>query len=162
MAGITFKAELSDQQARDRLASLAERMENMFAFYKRVGEYMVEEAIPRNFASESGPDGTPWARLSPVTLARRQRSGSTATTILQNTNRLRNSISARPSENQLLIGSSVDQAAVMQFGAAQGAFGSMSNGSPIPWGTIPARPYLGFSGEDGQEVIRIAEDWLEA
>jgi rhamnose transport system permease protein len=37
--------------------------------------------------------------------------------------------------------------AVMQFGAAQGAFGTTARGAPIPWGSIPARPFLGRSEE---------------
>jgi phage gpG-like protein len=58
-------------------------------------------------------------------------------------------------------GSNLIYSAVMQFGAAQGAFGSMSNGSPIPWGNIPARPFIGVSAEDQSNIIATLEDWLE-
>jgi len=51
-------------------------------------------------------------------------------------------------------------AAVHQFGAAQGAFGNTSRGSPIPWGDIPARPYLGLSDDDRQEIETFVADRL--
>ena len=34
-------------------------------------------------------------------------------------------------------------------------------GAPIPWGNIPARPYLGLSADDETEVVRILRDYLE-
>ncbi|WP_283177500.1 phage virion morphogenesis protein [Gemmobacter sp. 24YEA27] len=175
MAGITFRAELDDAQARARLAELASRMENLAGFYKNVGEYMTDEAIPRNFASETGPDGTPWASLRPLTLERRKKAGITATTILRATSRMAAGINYQASDTQLLIGSPAPQAAVMHFGAPQGSFGAkMGRTKPsakraksqdffmhMPWGDIPARPFLGFSAADEAEVIRIAEVWLE-
>ena len=74
------------------------------------------------------------------------------------------------------IGSLIDnaanegQAAVMQFGAEQGEFGAFigkdSKGRDhlhhIPWGDIPARPFLGFSEEDRTSFIAQIEDWLES
>lgn len=162
MAGITFKAELSDQAARERLDQLVDRMENVAGFYKGVGEYMTDEAIPRNFASETAPDGKPWASLRPVTIARREKAGRTPITILRASGGMAAGINSRVTDEGLLVGSPAPQAAVMQFGAGRGSLGATSRGSPIPWGDIPARPFLGFSAEDEREVIRIAEDWLES
>lgn len=176
MAGITFHAELDDDQARARLAALAARMENMAGFYKNVGEYMTEEAIPRNFASESAPDGTPWASLSQITRDRRKKAGISTSTILRATGRMAAGINYQATDDQLLVGSPAPQAAVMHFGAAQGQFGAkMGRTKPsekrgksqdyfmhLPWGDIPARPFLGFSVADEQEVIHIAEAWLES
>ena len=39
-----------------------------------------------------------------------------------------------------------------QFGAEKGAFGATSRGTPIPWGDIPARPFLGLSADDRDGV----------
>lgn len=78
-----------------------------------------------------------WAGLSPVTLARRK-AGKT----LYQSGHLRRSISTTVNNNEVLIGTNVVYAATHQFGAKQGQYGKSSRGGPIPWGTIPARPFL--------------------
>lgn len=161
MAGITWTAELETELAARQLADLVERMDRPVGFYKGLGEYMTEVAIPRNFASESAPDGTPWARLSPITIARREAAGHTPIQILRASGGMAAGINYEASDRNVRIGSPAIQAAVMQFGAAQGAFGRTKRSGPIPWGRIPARPFLGLSSEDGTEIIRIAEDWLQ-
>ncbi len=50
------------------------------------------------------------------------------------------------------IGSPSIYAGTHQFGAAKGAFGSTSKGAPIPWGDIPARPFLGLSDADEADI----------
>lgn len=49
-----------------------------------------------------------------------------------------------------------------QFGAAKGSFGNTKRGSPIPWGDIPAREFLGLSDEDRHEVSGIVTDYFLA
>lgn len=160
MSGLTLTVELDDAALGQRLADLVERLDRPIGFYKGVGEYLTKIAIPRNFSSESAPDGTPWAVLSPVTVARREAKGQTPITILRATGRMSAGISYDATNDHVLIGSPAPQAAVMQFGAAKGAFGANANGNPIPWGNIPARPFLGLSAEDEAEIIHIASDWL--
>jgi phage gpG-like protein len=58
------------------------------------------------------------------------------------------------------VGSPMIHAATMQFGAAQGAFGRTSRGGPIPWGNIPARPFLGLSQTDRAGVLEIIAEYL--
>ena len=57
-------------------------------------------------------------------------------------------------------GTNRKQAAVMQFGAQKGAFGLSDNGSSIPWGDIPARPFIGVGQEDIDTIVELAEDHL--
>jgi hypothetical protein len=45
--------------------------------------------------------------------------------------------------------------------ASKGAFGFNSKGRPIPWGDIPARPFIGFSSEDELMIARMLDDWLQ-
>jgi len=165
MPGIVFKVEFDSEDTGRRLEELVARMDEPIGFYKAVGEYLKSEAIPRNFANESAPDGTPWAKLSPVTVARREAAGHTPIEILRSNSgsvqNLFSSIIYQMTEDSLLVGSPMKQAAVMQFGAAQGAFGRTKRGGPIPWGGIPSRPYLGLSDEDQREIINIAVDWLD-
>lgn len=114
----------------------------------------------RIHASATSPDGRPWAPLSPVTIARRAKAGKNTDTILQVTRHLAGNIVAQVDAAGLRVGSPVEYAGVMQFGAAQGAFGRTSRGGPIPWGTIPARPFLGISETDETEIVAIARAWL--
>jgi len=162
MAGISFTVELQQEEAQRALSDLVARMERPIGFYKNVRAYLTEVAIPRNFASQAAPDGTPWASLSAVTLARREKAGQASTSILIATGTMKASITSEATDRYVRVGTPVIQAAVMQFGAAQGAFGRTSRGGRIPWGAIPARPYLGLSPADETEILAIAADWLAA
>jgi phage gpG-like protein len=62
--------------------------------------------------------------------------------------------------NTLLVGSTMIYSAVQQFGQKQGESGSTKRGSPIPWGDIPARPFLGISDQDRIDIIDTISDYL--
>lgn len=79
-----------------------------------------------------------WAGLSPVTLARRAHGGGA---ILQDTGELRRSITASHTDDTATVGSNLKYAPTHQFGAKMGQYGHTSK-SPIPWGDIPARPFI--------------------
>lgn len=79
----------------------------------------------------------------------------------------------------LVIGSSMEYARVQQEGAKQGEFGRViatnlsrwrkfdekdfrrysgtKKGHPVPWGDIPARPFLGISNEDREAILDVIE-----
>lgn len=174
MAGITFTVELDEAAVAAKLAEIVDRMERPIGFYKGVGEYLTEVAIPRNFATETSPDGVSWASLRPLTVARREAKGQTPIQILRASGAMAASINYAAGDDHVRIGSPAIQAAVMQFGAAQGSFGAVAGRTrpsekrpksqdyfaQLPWGDIPARPFLGISADDEVEIIRIAEDWL--
>ena len=80
-----------------------------------------------------------WAGLSPVTIARR-RGGAGA--ILQDSGVLKRSINASHTVNTATVGSNLKYAPTHQFGARQGEFGRSDRNTPLPWGDIPARPFI--------------------
>ena len=80
-----------------------------------------------------------WAGLSPLTIARR-RGGAGA--ILQDTGELKRSIKATHSNDTATVGSNLKYAPTHQFGAKQGEFGRSDRNTPLPWGDIPARPFI--------------------
>lgn len=170
MAGVTFTFEYEDAGSGARLADIVARMERPEGLYKGVGDYLTQIAVPRNFDAQTAPDGTAWASLSKVTIKRRAAAGYAATPILTVTKDLRSSVISQPADGGIEVGSAVIYAGVMQRGAAQGQFGASmgkdKNGRDhfhhLPWGDIPARPYLGLSDADQTEIIAIASDWLEA
>lgn len=50
------------------------------------------------------------------------------------------------------------QAAVLHYGAGKGQFGSgVTRRFPIPWGTIPARPYMPIR-DDGRSLVPAAQE----
>ena len=62
--------------------------------------------------------------------------------------------------NSAGVFTNVPYAAVHQFGARKGSFGSYSdtdkNGHPFagvsPWGDIPARPFIGLSADNEEDI----------
>lgn len=82
--------------------------------------------------------------------------------LIGETKRLSNEINYRADGSSVAIGSSLIQAAVQQFGAKRGSFGSTKGGRPIPWGDIPAREFLGLSAKDKDVVLGIINEHLAA
>lgn len=79
----------------------------------------------------------------------------------------------------LAVGSPLIYAATHQFGAKMGEFGryyqlsrlkyaegdfrrhaGMTKGHPIPWGNIPARPFLGLSNQDRNDIVSTCARYL--
>lgn len=87
-----------------------------------------------NFDQEGRPA---WAGLRPVTVARRK-----AGKILYQSGQLRRSITSSVTSDEVMIGTNDPKAATHQFGAQQGQYGKTRRNGPIPWGNIPARPFL--------------------
>ena len=74
--------------------------------------------------------------------------------------RLSTEINYQASATQVTIGSPMEYAAVHQFGVLRGALGRTKRGSPIPWGDIPARPFLGVSEADKADILEILQNPL--
>jgi phage gpG-like protein len=102
--------------------------------------------------------------------------------LIGETRRLSTEIYPQVDANSVEIGSSLVYAATQQFGAKMGAFGRYSQvarwrkyekgdfrkhagtvkGFPIPWGDIPARPFIGLSTSDEESVLAIVTRYLQA
>ncbi|CUH67989.1 phage virion morphogenesis protein [Thalassovita gelatinovora] len=152
---ITEKFNATDALA--GLARLDQGLGNPQQLMQDIGELMVERTKQR-FKEGTTPDGTAWASNSAVTLKRK---APETRPLFGSTGRLSSEIFYEADATQVSWGSNLIYAAVQHFGASQGAFGSMSNGSQIPWGDIPARPFLGISEEDGLLLTELVEEWLE-
>lgn len=151
MAGISYRAIIDEQDMREKLAELIGQMSNPAGFYKNVGEHLLN-SVKDNFENESAPDASPWRSLSDAT--RKQRAlkfGNAPLTILRASGDLMNSINVETDASQARVGSPLVYAAIHHFG------GDAGRGRKV---TIPARPYLGLSAADEEEILAIAEDWL--
>ncbi|MCC7346000.1 MAG: phage virion morphogenesis protein [Variibacter sp.] len=126
-----------------------------------IGEYLVD-ATRRRFGAGRSPDGVPWAPKSPVTMeaARRRGDKTDSRPLIGVARRLSREIHYRASSTQVEVGSSLIYAAVQQLGAAKGQFGRDRRKHPIPWGRIPARPFLGLSERDQTAIGEIVTEAL--
>ncbi|MDT7533739.1 phage virion morphogenesis protein [Sphingobium sp. SA2] len=158
MIKVDFKYEAVAQA----LGEVSRRLDDMTPLHESIGEYVVEVTKQR-FKQGIAPDGTAWAPKSPVTLAayKARGDGDRPDPLIGPSRRLSSEIARFATADSVEIGSSLEYSAAMQDGARQGAFGRTARGGPIPWGDIPARPWLGLSEEDEVNIIDIVDDYLE-
>lgn len=166
-----YRIEINDAQIMTGLNLLASGMADMTPAMQEIAEFMLETTKNR-FPSGVAPDGTPWAPKSPVTLAAYARRGDRQDSrpLFGPTGVLSKDIFGVAAPDSAEIGSPMIYAAVMQFGAAQGQFGARIGKDKlgrdhfhhIPWGDIPARPFLGLSDTDREGVLEIIAEYLDA
>lgn len=143
------------------LQALLRRMqENAGNLRPALAEIGIEfaERVRGQFSQGKSPYGERWAALSTVTQKRNngRRAGGQP---LMDTGRLRSSIGASVKGGDAVsIGTNLIYAGLHQNGARQGQFGRTRRNSPIPWGNVPARPYMPI--QDGRTVLPL--DWSAA
>lgn len=159
-----IRSEIDLTFAEAALSALDGRLTDMTPVLFDLGEYLVTSTKDR-FPTGTAPDGTKWAPKSQATLDRygaRKSNRVDVRPLFGPTGLLSQQISHQASATEVSWGSNLIYSAVMQFGAAKGAFGQMANGASIPWGTIPARPFIGVSAEDQVKILESLSDWLES
>lgn len=163
-----FTIHIDDVKAQLVLNELQRRLENWRPTMDRIGA-SVADRVRLTFVRGQDPWGRTWKSLSEVTQTKRRKgSGSGSNKPLRDTGRLMNSISHRVTSNDSVdIGSDTVYAGTHQFGAAKGQYGLMRNGAPIPWGNIPARPFMPIRNNRAElpagwraEVDRIVKNHL--
>ena len=120
----------------------------------QLGRQAVEQTQYR-FIEQKSPIGVPW---QPSKRALKNPSKPT----LLDSGSLLNSIDYFISGDGFEVGSDLPYAATMNFGAKKGQFGAMRNGTPIPWGDIPARPFLGVSAEHRVKMTDVISKFLRS
>ncbi|KUJ73922.1 hypothetical protein AVO42_00430 [Thiomicrospira sp. XS5] len=155
MAGI--KIEVDDKAVTKALANLAGM--DLAEALKGIGETLIDNTRDR---LEDGVDvnGKAFAPLSPVTIARKKRNKDK---ILIGRGDLHRELAYQlvNGGTGLEFGSDRKYAAVHQFGAKQGAFGRSKRNGPIPWGNIPARPFIGLAQQDEDEILDNLTHFIE-
>lgn len=166
---ITVK--IIDRQVLETLSRITGRVQNLRPAFLEIGEDLTE-STKRRFATATSPNGTPWAANSPVTVARYlgyfsssfKKDGSLSKAgaarggskkpLTGETKTLGRTINYQLiGSTGVSIGSPADQAAMMQFGGTKSQF-------PHLWGDIPARPFLGISSADRQNILDIVKTYL--
>jgi phage virion morphogenesis protein len=109
-------------------------------FKEALGELVVNQTKQRIAAEKTAPDGTSWQAWSTAYAGARHGGHS----LLMSGGTLLDSISAYVSGDTIEVGSGMVSAATHQFGSRDGR--------------IPARPYLGVSEDNRQEIEDVALD----
>ena len=149
MAGAGIKITTDDAEFERGISELVERVTNLTPIHRILGE-VAAASIDRNFEEGGRPK---WAPHSPVTIALTGEHG-----ILTLTGRMRRSINVQADDQSARVGTNAIYAAVQQFGALKGSFKS----SPrlVPWGDIPARPFIAIQAEDKTEMVEEVREYL--
>ena len=141
-----------DKQVLDALNRLARAGEELSPAMQEISGAL-EAGIEEAFKKERAPDGTKWRDLSEVTTARRAKRHKWPGPILQISGHLAGAITSDYDAFSAVAGTNLRYAKTHQQGAQRGAFGTTCRGTPIPWGDIPARPFLGVSAKTREGMI---------
>tara|TARA_Y100000815_G_scaffold150089_1_gene135949 strand:+ start:83 stop:586 length:504 start_codon:yes stop_codon:yes gene_type:complete len=159
-----LRVEMKSDQAFAALDRLAGALDDMSPVMADVGEFLLESTEER-FDAGVDPEGAAWAPKSQTTIDAYVRRGKAVDRRpLWGPGegvRLAKSFHFASGPSFVEIGTNAIQSAVMHFGAKKGAFGKTKRGSSIPWGDIPARPFLGLSESDQANIVELVEEWLE-
>lgn len=158
-----IRSDLNTDRLSPALMAVAEAVDNMTPVMQDIGEYLIKSTRER-FPKGEAPDGSMWAPKAPATVEAylaRPPHRVDARPLYGPTGLLSQQIFYQVRPNEVEWGSNRIYAAVMQLGAGKGALGTTSRGSPIPWGDIPARPFLGVSAEDETQISAILSDYLQ-
>lgn len=165
-----FTISVDDAEVMAALNRLRGKTDNLGPALKAIGEDLVE-STKRRFATATAPDGTPWAANSPVTISRYlgltkgnykkdgslSKKGEARATakkpLTGETGALGGQIHYQVAGNVLEVGSSMEYAAMQQFGGRKSEFTNL-------WGDIPARPFLGLSAADKAGIEETVLDYL--
>lgn len=153
MTGV--KIEIDDRDAKAGLRLIAEAGGDLAPALRSIGAAIVKNTQLR-FEAETSPSGVPWKKS--------RRAASQGGKTLQDSRRLYASLTSRVvGAGTLEVGTNVAYAAVHQFGATIRPKTKKRLKFRIPGGgfrtaagvTIPARPFLGFTQADREDVSDI-------
>lgn len=154
MAGVSIQLTVEDRAVQTLLRRILERTRDLRPALDEAAA-VVENSTRARFRQQHDPQGNPWTPLSRRTLERRggrtrkeQRSirgqrAATSAQILIDTARLLRSITRQVDATEASVGTNVVYGRIHQLG------GKAGRGHRV---RIPARPYLGLSHEDREEV----------
>ncbi len=176
--GVELNVKVDDKQVQKSLGRIQRSMSDLTPAMRIIGE-IVLASIRRNFEAGGRPR---WPGLSAATIAQRKARKKWPGQILIRSGALLRSINYRPGPESVAVSTNKIYAAVHQFGARKGQFGKTvarvrafmrrnAKGKPtkvkahtrsmtLPWGGIPARPYMMIQGEDWPEITSRLQAWM--
>lgn len=153
----SFEVQIDDREVRAALKRALVSTGDLTPVMKAIGERLLRSTEER-FDTETAPDGTPWKPLKASSLgagykkAKRTPVKGQLTAaykryladrkILTRSGQLRSTIFSRPASDHVAIGTGKIYGATHQFGR----------------GEIPARPFLGVTTADQQEILDLLSE----
>lgn len=144
-----IEVKIDDTQITRALQELQQAAGDLSPAFREIAEVLIESTKQR-FSDGSGPDGQPWADNAPVTVERKGRNKP----LVDGGNLQQQFAKNIIGGHTLEIFNTLEYAAMQQFGGTKAEF-------PHLWGDIPARPFMGLSGEDEDAVLTIIRDHLQ-
>lgn len=153
-----------------RLTAISEKSKNMNDLTKKIANDM-KTKVDFCFRLQKDSNGNPWIKSKRAI----KDNGKT----LQSKGQLKNSISVRNDDTSATVGTNLKYAKTMQFGAKKHSFGyavanvkafTRKNGQKVkahqryvilPWGNIPARPFLGLSNSQKATYLKWLKEFFE-
>ena len=150
MAGDSYSIKVEGQERIiEEFNRLIKQSNDLTPVFRDIGEYLIESTQQR-FVEQKSPDGEAWQPLSELSLSRKTRKDK----ILTESGTLADTLTYQISGDELLFGSNLEYAAMHQFG------GITSPKSMFPNKEIPARPFLGISDEDEEEILALITEHI--
>lgn len=166
MAGATFEVEFNNPEAQDVLNQLEQKLSDITPALQDIGEYLMI-AHEQRFVDQVAPDGTPWAPLSPSYQRNKTKNKNR---ILFLDGRLAKNFRYQVSDNELNFGTNVPYAAHHHFGTKPYtikpktkkalAFGGVVV-KKVNHPGLPARPLIGVSEADNEEILQLLSEHLQ-
>lgn len=144
MAGVRLKIEFDRTIVSSALQRAMEVLGDVRPLMADIGEQLLISHRER-FASQESPTGNTWELLSPRYRATKKKNQNRILTL---EGLLGGTLRYSPSSDGLLFGTDRKYGAAHQFG--------------IPERGLPARPWLGVSDSDAEEIVAITQDHLNA
>ena len=149
MAGVTYQLELDGIEAvQAKLNELLARGQNLQPAMADIGEMLLLSHDER-WRDQVAPDGTPWAPLSQDYKARKKKNQDT---ILVLNDILRSHLNYDAGPASLEFGTPSEYGAIHHFGGSEDMRPQNA--------AIPARPWLGTSQDDLDQIYDILGDFL--
>ena len=161
-----FSIKIDDAAIMATLGRIRRHLGDMTPALRHIG-VTVKSSVKRTFSAEGRPKK--WASS--------KRADDEGGQTLSDTSRLRNSFTVAVSNNSVVVGTNVAYARVHHFGAKKGSFGTFPvavkahkrkgkqvkahmRSVKLPWGDIPARPFMLIQDEDRVEINAALNDFL--
>lgn len=163
MAGAAIEITANDKKVTELLERIRKKLGDLTPAMKIIGS-TVRASVIRNFEKSGRP--SKWKKHSRLTEKRR---GKGAKILMGQglAGGLAASINYKADKDNVKIGTNKIYAAVHQFGAKKGSFGTVAANikahtrkMKLPWGDIPARPFLVVQKEDWGEVTEALIEFL--
>ena len=161
MSGVTLRITVTQAELRQALGAIADFARDPTPAWKVIGQDLVTSTQER-MRAETGPDGTRWPDLKPDYAATKRGAG-----MLVESGRLIGSLTRQTSGSQLLVGTNALYGAIHQFGGVirpkSGAALRFRIGRRWVFArkvTMPARPFLGISAQDRDDMLDTMEHFM--